>query len=494
LGTEIRCIECGQILAEFDEVPMDYLWFSRLRYKLNGACPECGHNIPDVHEYPKKLKFKVQERTLQKRTRIGLLLKKRLLTAVFVAMLLFSALAGSQLVHFSYANFFPDPGPDLPRIYIRNDGSVEPATVPIERTGNLYKLTNNIVLYTIEIQRDNIILDGAGHTIQGNASRIKGYDDGNNGVILAGRNNVTITRLNFEQGDTGVRISNSSHINITGNTFTNGLTTGIATKDSSLVLIEGNNFTSIYGPAILCNGTAHTIKGNTLTDGAYGIDLEGSSNLISDNKIEVLLPIIMDKADSNIIARNKISGPAPYLTHWPDRDQNFTGNEGIALFRDCSNNIIFGNNITGFVNQAIRITDGSNNTVYGNYMANNQFAIALGGFGDPANNTFYGNTFTADSCKIRINDVEGTFWDNGTIGNYWGDYNGTDSNGDGIGDTPHVINENIQDNYPLVNPFDITDIPEFPSWTPLLIMVVAVVAVAVIYRRRLPKNRGRADK
>ena len=37
-------------------------------------------------------------------------------------------------------------------------------------------------------------------------------------------------------------------------------------------------------------------------------------------------------------------------------------------------------------------------------------------------------------------------------------------------------------------------IPEFPSWTPLLIMVVAVVAVAVIYRRRLPKNRGRADK
>ena len=34
-------------------------------------------------------------------------------------------------------------------------------------------------------------------------------------------------------------------------------------------------------------------------------------------------------------------------------------------------------------------------------------------------------------------------------------------------------------------------IPEFPSWTPLLIAVVAVVAVAVIYRRKLSHRRGK---
>jgi len=36
-------------------------------------------------------------------------------------------------------------------------------------------------------------------------------------------------------------------------------------------------------------------------------------------------------------------------------------------------------------------------------------------------------------------------------------------------------------------------IPEFPSWTPLLITLLAVVAVIVIYRRRLAKSRGGGD-
>jgi parallel beta-helix repeat protein len=404
-------------------------------------------------------------------------------TAIPLTLILaLTLVAGALFANLTSANFFPNPGPDLPRIYIRKDGSVEPATAPIEKAGSLYKLTDNVVLYTIEIQRDNIILDGAGYTIQGNGSRIKGYDEGNNGVIAAGRNNVIITRFNFEQGDTGVRISGSSNITVVDNTFSNGVTTGIAIKDSSLVSIESNNFTSIYGPDIICNGTANTIKGNTLTDGAYGIKLEGSSNIISDNKIEILFPIILDNADSNVIARNEISGPALSLTHWPDRDQNFTGNEGISLFFHCSNNIISQNNITGFVNQAIRIIVGSNNTVYGNYFANNQFAIALGGLGPSVNNTFYGNTFAADSYKVQINnEAEITFWDNGTIGNCWGDYNGTDINGDGIGDAPYVVrgykwDTNVdgfvsfisgQDNYPLMAPLEVPSAPT-PSPTPKL--------------------------
>ena len=302
---------------------------------------------------------------------------------------------------------------------------------------------------------------------------------------MSGRKDVTVTGLNFERGDTGIRILSSSYITVIDNSFTNGVNTGIALQDSTLVLIETNNFTDLHTdinvPAVMLNGSKNTFRNNTLTGGAYGIDIKGSSNVISDNKIEITyLPIKLDKANFNTIADNKISGQ---------------GGEGIALFADCSNNLIFGNNITGF-GHAIRIMTGSNNTVYGNYMANNQFAIDLSGWDTdlPENNTFYGNTFAADSCKVRLKDAGGNFWDNGTIGNYWGDYNGTDSNGDGIGEASYTIlgykwDNDVhgdvsfvagQDNYPLMEPYDIEhEAVVLPQTYPFLV-VLAAVAIAVV--------------
>jgi len=45
------------------------------------------------------------------------------------------------------------------------------------------------------------------------------------------------------------------------------------------------------------------------------------------------------------------------------------------------------------------------------------------------------------------------FWDYDGEGNYWSDYNGTDDNQDGIGNTPYIIDENNTDNFPLMGMF-----------------------------------------
>lgn len=54
-----------------------------------------------------------------------------------------------------------------------------------------------------------------------------------------------------------------------------------------------------------------------------------------------------------------------------------------------------------------------------------------------------------------------TFWDNGSIGNYWSDYatkylNASEVGNSGIGDTPYVIDANNIDHYPLMAPVDNT--------------------------------------
>jgi hypothetical protein len=425
---------------------------------------------------------------------------KRTPLMLAIVTLVLLVLAGVQFTNLSSANFFPDPGPDLPRIYIRSNGNVEPATAPIERDGNIYKLTGNIIMHTIVIQRDNIVLDGSNYLIEGNKSWMglapNFSDAGNNGIIIAGRNHINVTNLNIEKFTAGIRISDSSRINIVCNAFADEAAVmdtpaGIAIAASSNILIENNNFTRINGPAIASKGTNITIRGNTLTDIADSIDgsiaLEGTSNIITDNKIETAsLSIRLATADSNIIARNHITG-------------------GITLL-SCSNNLISANNLTN-----IRIIFGSNNTISGNNMANNlSDTIELDQ--GAVNNTFYGNTFPAN-CTIRINDAGTTFWDNGTIGNYWNDYTGTDSDGDGIGDSSYMITavkwdndagEDVsfvagQDNYPLMAPYDIEhDTVSLPQTEPLLVVLVitalavaALIAGLLIYHR---KNRGKAEQ
>ena len=141
----------------------------------------------------------------------------------------------------------------------------------------------------------------------------------------------------------------------------------------------------------------------------------------------------------------------------------------------------------------------TNITIWGNYILNCDIGIDFLG---SSNNLIKYNTFKNNTNDIAISYVLGNnlithnsidsfiqVWmsDQPIIDmNYWTDYNGTDSDGDGIGDSAYFYHDILQDSHPLIEPVPV--IPEFPSWTPLLIMLFAVIAVAVIYKRKLQKT------
>ncbi len=144
---------------------------------------------------------------------------------------------------------------------------------------------------------------------------------------------------------------------------------------------------------------------------------------------------------------------------------------GILLV-ESSNNVVANCEVDCLVvGMAILELESSfNNTIYGNtFWARFGYSVILD---NSSGNRFFNNTFNMFEWEQQVT-VWGdstNVWDIGYPdgGNHWNDYSGTDfysgpyqneTGSDGIGDIPYVINENNQDNYPLVvHDINITDV------------------------------------
>jgi len=91
------------------------------------------------------------------------------------------------------------------------------------------------------------------------------------------------------------------------------------------------------------------------------------------------------------------------------------------------------------------------------------------------NNVIYHNSFINNTDQVSLSSSS-DIWDNDYEGNYWSDYAGTDSDGDGIGDNPYIINENNRDRYPLMNPYIHVDLNDDGA-----VDICDVILMAVAY-------------
>jgi parallel beta-helix repeat protein len=238
------------------------------------------------------------------------------------------------------------------------------------------------------------------------------------------------------------------------------------------IIVENLNLAKNPVAIILVSTVNSKVTNNSVEAPDYVIFVHNSSgNTVANNFVfKGGIGIFLHSSFQNEVIGNSVTDASSGIT------LEFS-NENII-----DGNIIFGGSM------GIRFDGSNENTVRKNVMKDCEL-VALAFWRNASQNLFYLNSLINNTRNVQEPRPEFqafpiNIWDNGTVGNYWSDYNGTDSDGDGIGDTPYVIDENNQDNYPLTEPHAI---PEFPSWIIMpLFLIVAVVAV--IFKKRLTQS------
>jgi len=252
-----------------------------------------------------------------------------------------------------------------------------------------------------------------------------------------------------------VAVVNSTHVTVANLDITNNVQ-GILFAYTVNSRVNGNNIakSDVSGIDLYCSDD-NNICGNTVTDGAFGLRLVRSlNNSVGSNMVlRSLTGIYLEYSEDNIVFNNKVVGASFSVG-------------GIVLSR-AKNNTISGNEVTNYtflIGAGIYLElSSNNNTIVQNTLESNQYGITLGylawlyGFDDQNNdNTIHHNNFIENTQQVLSYNSINT-WDDDypSGGNYWSDYGGVDADGDGIGDTPYIIDADNQDRYPLAKPWSL---------------------------------------
>ncbi|MFX1398811.1 MAG: nitrous oxide reductase family maturation protein NosD [Promethearchaeota archaeon] len=268
----------------------------------------------------------------------------------------------------------------------------------------------------------------------------------------------------------GIRLNNVSNGQLIENNCSNnflGIFLKVSTTGSCQDISIVRNYLSNnqFGLCFTTNATNNFVAENTILNNSLsGIFLSNncSGNMFRNNEIaEGSFGIVISVySPDNTVYDNEIY------------DMSIAG---ISIVSNCNNNVISTNEI--YNNQyGIGIeTNCSYNTINYTNIFNNEYGIVISNYSGECNyNLFYQNRFNNPEGVNALDNCSNNQWDNGVIGNYWHDYNGTDALGDGIGDTPY----NISGTGGGVDRFPIVESP--PPGDDLLTTIIFVVAIASV--------------
>lgn len=198
---------------------------------------------------------------------------------------------------------------------------------------------------------------------------------------------------------------------------------------------------------ILCQGLMGFLRGD-------GIHLLNSDdNIIRDNIVENgFIGVYMDSSSHNLVEDNYASNNTNgigLLTSLGNSIKNdtirYSSDDGLGILKFSNGSVIERNTIEKSGDYGIILQDSSNNTIFLNNLIGNK---KNAGSKDARSKGSFNQWYSPEPMNYSCGNKSITSY----LGNFWSDYRGPDSDGNGIGNDPYKF-DGGQDEHPLLKRF-----------------------------------------